>query len=73
MAIPASRTTKIRKTETRSHEEDYDTYPGFYQDKHGNLPSRLPPELIERHTARYKMVVERAREKGWAPELGEDE
>ncbi|PKO63614.1 MAG: hypothetical protein CVU23_10050 [Betaproteobacteria bacterium HGW-Betaproteobacteria-17] len=42
-------------------------------DKYGNLPSRLPPELMERHTALNKMAVERAREKGWDPELGEDE
>ncbi|MDO9386121.1 MAG: hypothetical protein Q7T65_05385 [Thiobacillus sp.] len=42
-------------------------------DKYGNLPSRLPPELRERHTVLYKMAVDRAREKGWDPELGEDE
>ena len=42
-------------------------------DKYGNLPSRLPPELRERHTALYNMAVERAREKGWDPELGDDE
>ncbi len=42
-------------------------------DKYGNLPSRLPPELRERHTALYKMAVDRAREKGWDPELGDDE
>jgi len=42
-------------------------------DKYGNLPSRLPPELLERHTALYKMAVERAREMGWDPELGDDE
>jgi hypothetical protein len=42
-------------------------------DKYGNLPSRLPPELSARHTALYKMAVERARKKGWDPELGEDE
>ena len=42
-------------------------------DKYSNLPSRLPPELRERHEALYKMAVDRAREKGWDPELGEDD
>lgn len=42
-------------------------------DKYGNLPSRLPPELRERHTALYTMATERAREMGWDPELGDDE
>lgn len=42
-------------------------------DKHGNLPSRLPPEQRERRTALYKVAVDRAREKGWDPKFGEDE
>ena len=42
-------------------------------DKHNNLPSRLPTELRERHEALYKMAVDRARTKGWDPELGDDE
>lgn len=42
-------------------------------DKYNNLPSRLPTELRERHAALYKMAVDRAREKGWDPELGDDE
>ena len=42
-------------------------------DKYSNLPSRLPPELRERHAALYKMATERARGMGWDPELGDDE
>ena len=42
-------------------------------DKYGNLPSRLPPELRERHTALYKAATERARKKGWDPELGDED
>lgn len=42
-------------------------------DKYNNLPSKLPTELRERHAALYKMAVERAREKGWDPELGDDD
>jgi hypothetical protein len=42
-------------------------------DKHGTLPSRLPPELKQRHAEIYARATDRAREKGWNPELGEDE
>lgn len=42
-------------------------------DKYSALPSRLPPELRERHAALYAMAVARARENGWDPELGDDE
>jgi hypothetical protein len=42
-------------------------------DKYANLPSRLPTELRERHAALYKMAVDRAREMGWDPELGDNE
>jgi hypothetical protein len=42
-------------------------------DKYANLPSRLPPELRERHAALYERAMEAARAKGWDPELGEDE
>jgi len=42
-------------------------------DKYGNLPSRLPPELRERHTALYTAATERARKKGWDPELGDED
>ena len=42
-------------------------------DKYKSLPSNLPAELRERHAALYKMAVERARDKGWDPELGDDD
>lgn len=42
-------------------------------DQHGNLPSRLPPELRQRHTELYDMATERAKSRGWDPELDEDE
>ena len=42
-------------------------------DKYGNLPSRLPPDLRERHTALYQAATERARKKGWDPELGDED
>lgn len=42
-------------------------------DRHGNLPSRLPDELRERHAKLYVWATERGRERGWNPELGEDE
>jgi hypothetical protein len=42
-------------------------------DKYANLPSRLPPELQQRHTEIYAKAVADARIKGWDPELGEDE
>ena len=42
-------------------------------DKYAGLPSRLPPELRQRHAEIYAKVMLTAREKGWDPELGEDE
>jgi len=42
-------------------------------DKYANLPSRLPPDLQQRHTEIYTKAMAQAREKGWDPELGEDE
>lgn len=42
-------------------------------DKYSNLPSLLPPALRERHAALYDMAIGQAREKGWDPELGDDE
>lgn len=42
-------------------------------DKYGNLPSRLPPELRQRHTEIYARATAIAREKGWNPELGDDD
>ena len=42
-------------------------------DQFGNLPSRLPTELAERHTRIYAEAIARARGRGWDAELGEDE
>ena len=42
-------------------------------DEFGNLPSRLPDDLRARHTDIYARATERARTRGWDPELGEDE
>jgi hypothetical protein len=42
-------------------------------DKYANLPSRLPTELRERHAEIYAKALIQARDKGWDPELGEDE
>ncbi len=42
-------------------------------DEYGNLPSRLPPELLEKHTELYDWATRRARERGWDPELGDDD
>ena len=35
---------------------------------YANLPSRLPPELLERHRRIYRAAVENAREHGWNPD-----
>jgi hypothetical protein len=42
-------------------------------DKYANLPSRLPPDLQKRHTEIYARAMAVAREKGWNPELGDDD
>ncbi len=42
-------------------------------DKYGALPSRLPPELRQRHTDLYEKAMDLARNKGWDPELGDDD
>ncbi|MGF1643988.1 MAG: hypothetical protein ACFCUJ_10110 [Thiotrichales bacterium] len=42
-------------------------------EKYGQLPSRLPDDLRERHAAIYNAAMTRARDKGWNPELGEDD
>lgn len=42
-------------------------------DKHGNLPSRLPDELRQRHADIYARAMATARSRGWDPELGEDD
>ncbi|MES9832899.1 MAG: hypothetical protein ABW139_11735 [Candidatus Thiodiazotropha sp. DIVDIV] len=42
-------------------------------DKYGHLVSNLPPELAERHNRIYQQAISDAKEKGWDPELGEDD
>lgn len=42
-------------------------------DKYGLLASNLPPELRERHQRIYAEAIAKAREKGWDPELGDDD
>ncbi len=42
-------------------------------DKYGNLPSRLPEDLLQRHVALYEKAMTLARTKGWNPELGDDD
>ncbi len=42
-------------------------------DEYGNLPSRLPDELRARHAELYDWAMRRGRERGWDPELDEDE
>lgn len=40
---------------------------------YGSLVSNLPDSLRERHARIYGRAVERARELGWDPELGEED
>lgn len=42
-------------------------------DEYGNLPSRLPPELLQAHTTLYEWATQRARERGWNPDLGDED
>lgn len=42
-------------------------------DEYGNLPSHLPPELLERHTRLYREAMERAARRGWNPELDDED
>lgn len=42
-------------------------------DQYGNLPSRLPEQLRQRHTELYAWATQRARQRGWNPELDEGE
>jgi hypothetical protein len=39
---------------------------------YGHLPSRLPPDLFERHRRIYEEAMRIAREKGWDPEQSLD-
>lgn len=42
-------------------------------DEVGGLPSRLPPELAQRHTELYAWAMERARGIGWSAELDDEQ
>ncbi|MHB1587106.1 MAG: hypothetical protein ACYCRH_07785 [Acidiferrobacteraceae bacterium] len=42
-------------------------------DECGNLPSRLPPELMRKHQELYQWATARARAHGWDPELSEED
>jgi hypothetical protein len=42
-------------------------------DKYDNLPSRLPPELRQRHADIYAKALSLAKDKGWNPELGDND
>lgn len=42
-------------------------------DKYANLPSRLPPELRQRHADIYAKALAQAKSKGWNPELGDED
>jgi hypothetical protein len=40
---------------------------------YGQLPSRLPPELAQRHGRIHDEAVQRAKAAGWSAELGDDD
>jgi hypothetical protein len=40
---------------------------------YGQLPSRLPPELAQRHARIHAQAVTRAKATGWSAELGDDD
>ncbi|MEJ2309673.1 MAG: hypothetical protein P8Z78_10205 [Gammaproteobacteria bacterium] len=42
-------------------------------EKYGHLASNLPDELRQKHKRIYDEAVERAREQGWDPELGDND
>ncbi|MDJ0808166.1 MAG: hypothetical protein QNJ78_15195 [Gammaproteobacteria bacterium] len=42
-------------------------------EKYGHLASNLPEELKAKHARIYAAAIERAKEMGWNPELGEDD
>ncbi len=42
-------------------------------DKYGQLPSKLPAELAEKHMRIYQAAMTHARQNGWDPELAEDD
>jgi hypothetical protein len=36
---------------------------------YGHMVSRMPPEMQERHARVYSAMIDRAKERGWDPEL----
>ena len=40
---------------------------------YAHIPSRLPDNLRDKHTALYEQAIAKARATGWDAELGEDE
>ena len=40
---------------------------------YGQLPSRLSPELAERHARIHDEAIQRAKASGWSAELGDDD
>jgi hypothetical protein len=42
-------------------------------DDFGQLPSRLPPDLAQRHARIHAAAIEKARAQGWNAELGDDD
>jgi hypothetical protein len=42
-------------------------------DRHGGLPSALPPDLAERHRRIYDQAIRVAGTRGWNPELDDEE
>jgi hypothetical protein len=42
-------------------------------EKYAHLPSRLPEALQQRYLRIHQEAIERAKSKGWDPELGEDD
>jgi hypothetical protein len=42
-------------------------------DRHGGLPSTLPPDLADRHRRIYDAAIIAAGSRGWNPALDEDE
>lgn len=42
-------------------------------ESYGQLPSRLPPDLAQRHACIHAEAVDRARAMGWTADLGDDD
>ncbi|MCU7802875.1 MAG: hypothetical protein KZQ82_02505 [Candidatus Thiodiazotropha sp. (ex Lucinoma annulata)] len=42
-------------------------------DKYGYQVSALPPDLLEKHQRIYTDAVDKAKAKGWSPELNDDD